>query len=235
MVRQPGNRRQVLAGNLRLLRRSPMLLLIGGVLLLCAVSTCTLTWLALARSAVDQGSVIVTELPAPPPNPPPVAPAGLPWVAAQVVRVVDGDTLIVAFNGTQPRLRLIGMDTPETVHPTKPVQCFGAEATARMQQIVNSVNGQVWLEKDVSETDRYGRLLRYVWLGPTPASPLLNEQLVAEGYAQVSTFPPDVKYQDRFLVAQRAARAANRGLWGACGRFGLPVPPPTPGAAAGSQ
>jgi micrococcal nuclease len=201
-----------------------MLLLIGGVLTLCAVSTCTLTWFALARSSVDHGFVIVTELPTPLPPPHPTSPDGLPWTPAQVVRVVDGDTLIVAFNGTQPRLRLIGMDTPETVHPTKPVQCFGAEATVRMQQIVDSVHGQVWLEKDVSETDRYGRLLRYVWLGPTPASPLLNEQLVAEGYAQVSTFPPDVKYQDRFLIAQRAARATNSGLWGKCGSFGVPLP-----------
>jgi micrococcal nuclease len=236
MARHPGYRRQILAGNLRLLRRSPMLLLIGSVLTLCLVAICALTWVTLTQRPTDQGFEISAELPAPRDSLPPTdSSTGLPWSSAQVVRVVDGDTLIVAIQDTQARLRLIGMDTPETVHPTKPVQCFGAEATARTQTILNSYTNRVWLEKDVSETDRYGRLLRYVWLGPTPDSPMLNEQLVAEGYAQVSTFPPDVKYQDRFLVAQRAARAANLGLWGRCGGFGLPLAPPDPTAPPRSQ
>ncbi len=231
MVRNSGHRRRILAGNIRLLRRSPMRLLIGGVVTLCAISTCALLAVILANRANEAryaNGFIVTRSP----HSALVADSPTadvrPWIPAEVVRVVDGDTLIVAFNGSQPALRLIGMDTPETVHPTKPVQCFGAEATARTREILNSVGGPIWLEKDVSETDRYGRLLRYVWLGPTTASAMLNEQLVAEGYAQVSTFPPDVKYQDRFLVAERAARAAGRGLWGKCGGFGLPLTTPGP-------
>jgi micrococcal nuclease len=89
------------------------------------------------------------------------------------------------------------------------------------------VGGTIWLERDISETDRYNRLLRYVWLDPDRQH-MLDELLVADGYAQVSTFPPDVKYVDRFLSAERAARAERRGLWGACEYFGAPLPTSTP-------
>ena len=130
--------------------------------------------------------------------------------SARVVRVVDGDTIDVELDSATVRVRYIGIDTPETVDPRRPVGCFGAEATARNRALVEG--RQVELEKDISETDSFGRLLRYVYVG----GQMVNEALVQEGYAQVATYPPDVKYVERFLAAQREARDANRGLWGAC-------------------
>ena len=99
----------------------------------------------------------------------------------------------------------------------------------------------VWLEKDVSEKDRYGRALRYVWLTEPPAKPtfqdarksMFNARLVAEGYAQVATFPPDVKYADLFVQLQREARAAKKGLWGK-GGGGAPSGSTPPGAVRGT-
>ncbi len=173
-----------------------------------------------------------TETPVPP-SPTPVPPTATPRPVnpgeeAQVVRVIDGDTVDVFVGGTQYRIRIIGVDTPETKDPNSPVMCYGAEATAFTQDMVNRANGRVFLEKDVSETDRYDRLLRYVWLAHPDGNRMLNYELVAHGYAQVSTYPPDVKYTDLFLDAQSTARNENRGLWGACGGFGIPVTPPTP-------
>ncbi|GEM_PF-2617874 len=124
-----------------------------------------------------------------------------------VKRVVDGDTIVLTDNR---RLRYIGIDTPETVHPQKPVECFGKEAKEFNRQLVE--NKTVYLETDVSETDRYGRLLRYVWVD----GEMVNEKLVREGYAYVSTFPPDVKHQELFVQAQQEARESNKGLWGQC-------------------
>ncbi|HEY8477771.1 MAG TPA: thermonuclease family protein [Chloroflexota bacterium] len=145
-----------------------------------------------------------------------------------VVReVVDGDTLDVSIDGEVRRLRLIGVDTPE-VHGQ--VECYGREASDRTKALAPP-GTPVRLEKDVSETDQYGRLLRYVYL---PDGRMLNEVLVREGYAQVATFPPDVRYQDRFLDAQRQAREEGAGLWGRC-RDGAAAPretPPTPAASA---
>ncbi len=150
------------------------------------------------------------------------SPAGLQ--EATISRVVDGDTFDVSYGGAVQRVRIIGVDTPETVHPRKPVQCFGREASAKTKALLAEAGNRVYLEKDVSETDRYSRLLRYAWIDLAGKRLLLNEVLVSEGYAQVSTYPPDVKYQDRFLAAQRAAREGQRGLWYACRYFGEPAP-----------
>ena len=139
------------------------------------------------------------------------------------MRVIDGDTIDVSIAGRTERVRLIGVDSPETNGP--PI-CYGQEATAYAQEMLPQVGGAIWLEKDVSETDRYDRLLRYVWLDPKRQR-MLDEAMVAGGYAQVSTFPPDVKYVDLFLSAEREARAERRGLWGACEYFGAPLPTPT--------
>lgn len=140
-------------------------------------------------------------------------------VFATVVSVVDGDTIKVEGGEI---VRYIGVDTPETVDRRKPVECFGKEASAKNKELVQGK--MVELEKDVSERDRYGRLLRYIWIGDT----LINETLVREGFARVSTYPPDVKYVDRFLTAERAAREEKKGLWsGAC-------PLPTPNTASPS-
>ncbi len=148
-------------------------------------------------------------------------PTGLAF--AQVTRVVDGDTIDVLLDGREQRLRYIGMNTPETVDPRRPVECFGHEASERNRQLVEGKT--VGLERDVSETDRYGRLLRYVWV----EGAMVNATLVAEGYATAATFPPDVKYADTFAALEAEARAAGRGLWGeAC------QTPPPPAPAAGT-
>jgi len=153
-------------------------------------------------------------------------PAGL--TSATVVRVVDGDTIDVLIEGQQSRLRYIGIDTPETVDPRRPVGCFGKEASQRNHELVEGKT--VGLEKDVSESDQFGRLLRYVWLEPSPGSGqaiMVNAALVQEGYALASTYPPDVKYAGLFASLQAEARQAGRGLWGAACQS------PTPAPAAG--
>ena len=140
---------------------------------------------------------------------------------AQVVDVVDGDTIRVEIGGQVYTLRYIGIDTPETVHPSEPVEWMGPEATEANRQLVEGQT--VYLEKDVSETDKFGRLLRYVYLAD---GTFVNAELVRMGYAQSVTYPPDVKYQDVFVQLQQEAREAERGLWGPA-----PVPePPTPTA-----
>ena len=140
---------------------------------------------------------------------------------ALVVRVVDGDTIDVLIGGEELRLRYIGIDTPETVDPRRPVGCFGKEASARNRELVEGKT--VGLEKDVSETDRFGRLLRYVWLGGR----MVNARLVEEGYATASTFPPDVRHAELFAALQTEARTQGRGLWGACATPEAPSPTAT--------
>lgn len=134
---------------------------------------------------------------------------------AQVTRVVDGDTIEVNLNGQIQKVRYLGMNTPETVDPRRGVQCFGHEASDENKKLVEGK--QVILTKDISDTDKYGRLLRFVYL-PISGNEMLfvNDYLVREGYAQIDTYPPDVKFADRFLAAQKQAQAQNKGLWGKC-------------------
>jgi micrococcal nuclease len=122
-----------------------------------------------------------------------------------VARVVDGDT--VELNDGR-KLRYIGINTPETKDPNKDVECYGAEASRRNKELVEGA--EVELEKDVSETDRYGRLLRYVYVN----GEMINDLLVREGYAQASAYPPDVKYQEQFENSEQEARENKKGLWG---------------------
>ena len=125
----------------------------------------------------------------------------------KVTRVVDGDTVDISPSVEgRSRVRLIGMDTPEVYFGTQP---YGPEASAFAKRKLDGE--QVGLELDVQKIDPYGRLLAYVYL---PDGRMFNETLLEEGYAQVATFPPNVKYQERLLKAQREAREANRGLWG---------------------
>ena len=145
----------------------------------------------------------------------PTKPPKMQSASIKVLRVVDGDT--IEIEGSL-KLRYIGIDTPETKHPTKGVQCFGIEASNKNKELVEGK--MIRMEKDVSETDRYGRLLRYVWLtseDATHSSELfVNDFLVREGFAHAATFPPDVKYSEQFIDAQKKAREKNRGLWSMC-------------------
>jgi len=122
-----------------------------------------------------------------------------------VERVVDGDTFVIAGGG---RVRMIGIDTPETVHPERPVEPFGPEASAFAKQLLDGNN--VRLEFDVQERDKYGRLLAYVFLED---GRFANAELVREGLATVLTIPPNVRYVDLFVRLQREARLEGRGMW----------------------
>jgi micrococcal nuclease len=129
---------------------------------------------------------------------------------AVVTRTVDGDTIHVTFHGQDLDVRLIGIDTPETVDPSQPVQCFGEQASRFTHR---SLTGRtVRLEFDVERNDRYGRTLAYVWLD----GHMFNRLLVADGYAVVDTYPPNVRYVDVFTSAEGVAHREGRGLWGAC-------------------
>lgn len=136
---------------------------------------------------------------------------------AQVVRVVDGDTIVVNRGRGQEKVRFILVNTPETVHPTKSVEFYGKEASDFTNKQLSGKT--IYLEKDVSETDRYGRLLRYVWLDipkerKEVRTKCFNAILLANGFAQVATFPPDIKYQKEFMAIQNEAMKKEIGLWG---------------------
>lgn len=140
---------------------------------------------------------------------------GLGFEDAWVTRVIDGDTIEVSLNGQEEKVRLVGMDTPETVDPRKPVGCFGKEASDETKSLLTG--REVLMIKDVSETDKYSRLLRYVYLKLSQDQTLfINDFLVRQGYARVLTIPPDVKFEDQFLQAQRDASLQKLGLWSKC-------------------
>jgi micrococcal nuclease len=145
---------------------------------------------------------------------PPPASSSTPSSAGErvtVERVVDGDTFVARGSSGRFRVRLIGVDTPETVKPGTPVQCFGPESSAYARARLTGKT--VRLVFDVDRYDRYGRVLAYVYVD---GSDLFNLDLVRDGYAVVLTIPPDVAHADEFVAAQRAARAHHAGLWLAC-------------------
>lgn len=142
------------------------------------------------------------------------------YEGADVVRVVDGDTIRVVIRSVAPGpgaglaevgreypVRLIGIDTPESVREDFPVECFGREASAALGALLE--NQTVRLVKDVEETDRFDRLLRYVYFGEEMA----NARLVANGYAHAFTYPPNIRHSKLFVQLERDARDNDRGLW----------------------
>lgn len=158
-------------------------------------------------------------------------------VRARVVQVVDGDTFIVAFAGTtSARVRLVGVDAPESRHPTRGEEPYGVAAAGFLRELLPP-GTTVSLEFDVEVADSHGRLLAYAYLAD---GRMVNEVLLEAGYAQLYTFPPNVRYVERFRRAQRAGREANRGLWalsdqglsGADGGFLLAPPGPQVRVAA---
>ncbi len=131
---------------------------------------------------------------------------------ATLVKVVDGDTIDVTVDGTEERVRLIGIDTPETKKPDTPVECFGPEASAFTTSLLPE-GTPLNLERDVEARDKYGRLLAYAYLTD---GTFVNLEIIRRGYAHVLTIPPNVAHADEFVQAARAAHAANAGLWGGC-------------------
>jgi micrococcal nuclease len=134
-------------------------------------------------------------------------PAGVDVV---VRKVVDGDTIEVSGG---ERVRLIGVDTPETVDPNRPAGCFGTEATAFTRSVVPPGTA-VRLVGDAEQRDRYGRLLAYVYRQADGL--FVNAELLRRGYAQLLTIPPNVAHTDEFSAIAREARAGSQGLWSAC-------------------
>lgn len=131
-----------------------------------------------------------------------------------IAHYVDGDTVVVNMNGTNETIRFIGIDTPETHKPGAPVQCYGPAAAAHTQNVIKAAGGKVRLVSDSLSTnrDRYNRLLRYVYL---PDGTNVNKLNVEQGYAFYYPYFPFTKKAE-FKVAQDSAKAANKGLWGAC-------------------
>jgi micrococcal nuclease len=134
--------------------------------------------------------------------------------AARVTRVVDGDTVRVSLAGTEEPVRLIGIDTPETHGAGGLRECFGAEATRRMADLLPP-GTPVRLVRDVEARDRYDRLLAYVYRSTDDL--FVNLAMAREGYATTLTYPPNVAHADEFVAAVRAARNDGRGLWSRCG------------------
>lgn len=147
------------------------------------------------------------------------AKSAIQTIEAKVIRVVDGDTIEVEMDGKTEKVRFIGVDTPETKHPSKPVEAYGKEASAYTESKL--AGKTVFLELDVQERDKYGRVLAYVWLeDPTEISDaevrakMFNAHLLLNGYAQLLTIPPDVKYSNEYFVKyQTEARDNDKGLW----------------------
>lgn len=122
----------------------------------------------------------------------------------KVTKVIDGDTIELESG---EKIRYIGINTPEMDNKNSVKLCFAKEATSKNKELLEGK--EVSLTKDVSETDKYGRLLRYVYIGEI----FVNDYLVRQGFAQINTYPPDVKFKKQFQEAEKEARNNNRGLW----------------------
>jgi micrococcal nuclease len=138
---------------------------------------------------------------------------------ATIASVVDGDTIRVHIAGRDERVRLVGIDTPESVKPGTPVQCFALAASARTKALLPKGTA-VRLVRDVEERDQYGRLLAYVYRADDDL--FVNLALAREGFAVALTVPPNVAHADEFVSAAREARENGRGLWGACDAGAVP-------------
>ena len=139
---------------------------------------------------------------------------------AVVERVVDGDTIIVTINGSRERVRLLGVDTPESVAETRPDQCYGAESAAYLTSMLPE-GTEVTLIRDVEARDQYDRLLAYVVR--TSDQLFVNLDLLERGFAGVLIYEPNSHYRNLFETAEDAAFQAGIGLWGACGGPDVPL------------
>lgn len=130
------------------------------------------------------------------------------FIPAEVIRVVDGDTVKVKVDGKEETVRLLLIDTPETVHPSKPVQPFGPEASSFTKELLTGK--EIQLEMDIGERDKYGRLLAYVYVDGN----MVNEMLLEKGLARVAyIYEPNTKYVDDFYEIQKQAQQKEVGIW----------------------
>ena len=137
---------------------------------------------------------------------------------APVLRVVDGDTIHVLVSGRDTTVRLLGINTPETVKPGSPVECFGPEASAHLKDLLEGQRVTLEFDDSQDQIDKYGRTLAFVWLTtPSGGMDLVNLDLVAQGFAYQRQYGPNpVSWQPQLESAQREARTSETGLWGAC-------------------
>ena len=141
------------------------------------------------------------------------------FIVGTVTRVVDGDTAVITVDGTERRVRFLGVDTPETVHPNKPVQYFGPEASAFTKRTLTGK--RVWLEYDKNPQDRYNRHLAYIWTAKSKSitdetirRDMFNARQLLGGYAKVMIIKPNNRYARQFAAYEAEARNARRGVWG---------------------
>lgn len=127
-----------------------------------------------------------------------------------VTRIVDGDTIVVDMSGVSTKVRLIGLDTPESVDPRKPVQCFGVEAANHARELLAGKSVRLEFDPSQGQLDRYGRTLAYIFL---PDGTNFAERMIAEGYGHEYTYRLPYKYQSAFKAAEKTARDAQLGLW----------------------
>jgi micrococcal nuclease len=146
--------------------------------------------------------------------------AAEPPGAGTVVRPVDGDTLVVHVGGADEPVRLIGIDTPESVAQDRPVECFGPEAKDQLAALLPAGTA-VLLERDAEARDRYDRLLAYVIRADDGL--FVNGALVEDGFAEAASYPPNTARQGELDAAEARARAGQRGLWPACGSTDVPL------------
>jgi micrococcal nuclease len=150
-------------------------------------------------------------------------PRELPADAEQMIvhKVVDGDTLQLTYpdDDWYYVTRIIGINAPESVKPNSPVECYGPEASKRLKELL-PVGSVVWVSRDVSDEDQYGRRLRNVWIldGDTGEAFLVSEILVRGGYADARHYRPDDEYDDELAAAEHEAQDDHLGMWGACSR-----------------
>lgn len=140
------------------------------------------------------------------------------FIMGTVTRVVDGDTAVITVDGTERRVRFLGVDTPETVHPNKPVQFYGPEASAFTKEQLTG--RRVWLEYDRSPMDRYSRHLAYIWTtkpqtitDETIRRDMFNARLLLQGYAKTMNIKPNNRYAKQFAAYESEARASRLGIW----------------------
>jgi len=132
----------------------------------------------------------------------------------KVTQVVDGDTLKLEIDGREETVRLVGIDTPESVDPRKPVQCFAVEASNKLKELVSGKNVLFEYDTKQGHTDKYGRLLLYIWLPQSDGSKLfINEYMIKEGYAYAYR-QIESEYLNEFIDFEEQARVGNKGLWG---------------------
>jgi micrococcal nuclease len=134
-------------------------------------------------------------------------------VLITILKVIDGDTVDIDINGNTERVRLIGVNTPETKHPTKPIECFGPEASAHLTQLLPK-GTHVRIERDIEARDRYGRMLLYLYRESDNL--FINLDLVSHGYGTPMSIEPNTFHRNDFVHAAALAETTNVGLWKAC-------------------